>query len=558
MASLAGGTAPLAPLPFADLGGLIRGAGSTHGARTAFTQVMPNGMNARLTFAGTLEHARAFAAFLQKHGVAPGDRVAIQLPNSLAYPVAAFGTLLAGAVLVNVNPLYTADELRYQLEDSGARVLVVVDVFAAALPHALAGTAVERVVLTRITDFFHPVVGGVIRGVQRWWNRSLPEVKVPHVRFAHALAEGRAASLREVERGRDDLAALQYTGGTTGVSKGAMLTHGNLLANCAQMLAMAGSQLQEGKERILTALPLYHIFAFTVNLLGFWSTGNENVLIPSPRPPSNLRRAIENHGITWVAGVNTLFNALCNEFWFAESPPRTLRMSVAGGTALQGAVAERWRRLTGTDVVEGYGLTEASPVVTFNPFGAGREGSIGMPVPGTEVQLLDDAGRPVPEGQPGELCVRGPQVMRGYWNRADETAKVVVDGWLRTGDVAVRDPDGYLRIVDRKKDLILVSGFNVYPNEVEDVIARHPGVLEVAVIGVPDGAAGEAVKAYVVRRDPELTEELLRAHVREHLTGYKVPKAWEFRTELPKSPIGKILRKTLRAELAATAGGKAA
>jgi long-chain acyl-CoA synthetase len=347
--------------------------------------------------------------------------------------------------------------------------------------------------------------------------------------------------------GHETLAALQYTGGTTGVSKGGMLSHGNLLANTAQMLEMAGPGLKPGVETVLTALPLYHIFAFTVNFLGFYQSGGRDILIPSPRPPSNLKKAWEKYPVTWFTGVNTLFNALLNEPWFVQNPPKHLRYSGAGGMALHGSVARRWQEVTGTPVVEGYGLTETSPVVTFNPMGGQvKEGSIGIPLPSTEVRCVDESGVPVAQGEAGELVTSGPQVMMGYWQRPEETERVIRDGWLHTGDVAVMDEEGYFRIVDRKKDMVLVSGFNVYPNEVEECIAHHPGVQEVGVIGVPDDRTGEAVKAFVVKKDPGLTEEALVAHCRESLAPYKVPKQIEFRTELPKTPVGKILRKDLR------------
>ena len=356
----------------------------------------------------------------------------------------------------------------------------------------------------------------------------------------------------------DSLAALQYTGGTTGVSKGAMLSHGNLLGNVAQMLSMNAALLKEGEESILTALPLYHIFAYTVNLLLFYQIGGHNVLIPSPRPPRNLQKAFEKYPVTWFSGVNTLFNALANEEWFQQAPPKSLKLSVAGGMALHGAVAKRWKEVVGTPVIEGYGLTEASPVVSFNPVDRVKEGTIGIPFPSTDVKLVDEDRKPVAPGQPGELACKGPQVMLGYWERPDETAKVLEDGWLYTGDIAQMDEEGYFKIVDRKKDMILVSGFNVYPNEVEDCLAHHPGVREAAVIGVPDEHSGEAVKAFVVKKDPSLTAESVVKHCRESLAGYKVPRQVEFRDDLPKSPIGKIIRRELRTTAPGTQGTPAA
>jgi len=413
------------------------------------------------------------------------------------------------------------------------------------------------VVVAEVTQFFGAVPRAVIRSVMKLWNRVLPAVVVPHVGLAQALTEGETAlnakpgALAAYTQGQglEALAALQYTGGTTGVSKGAMLTHGNLLANLEQAYAMGASHIEEGRECVLTALPLYHIFAFQFNLLCFYAAGARNVLVPSPRPVQNLQRAFDNYPITWVSGVNTLFNALLNEEWFTAFPPEKLKAAVAGGAALQGVVAERWQRVTGTVIAEGYGLTEASPVVCFNPIsGVRKPDSIGIAVAGTEIRLVDDAGQTVAQGQPGELLVRGPQVMQGYWQRPDETAQALRDGWLHTGDVAVIDGDGYYRIVDRKKDMILVSGFNVYPNEVEDVIARMDEVLEVAVIGVPDAQSGEAVRAFIVPQGAGCDEAAVRAHCKKYLTDYKVPKSVKLRTEMPKTPIGKILRKALREE----------
>ena len=516
-------------------------------------------MNGSLTFAEVDALSDAFAGYLRGVlGLQAGDRVAVQLPNCLAYPVVAFGVFKAGCVLVNTNPLYTETEIVHQLQDAGALALVMVDLFADKLPAVLAQTGVRHVVLADITAFFPAVPRMVVRAVQRVWNRALPPVRVPHVRLQAALQQGRATLAQTPaqrywsDTGPDDLAALQYTGGTTGVSKGAMLTHGNLLHNVQQMLAMGATHMAPGQECVLTALPLYHIFAFTANLLGFLAIGARNVLVPSPRPVQNLQRAIENHPITWMTGVNTLYNGLLNEEWFLAYPPRHLKASIAGGTALHQAVAERWREVTQTPIAEGYGLTETSPVVSFNPLsGPLRVGSIGIPAPGTRVRLVDDAGQPVPVGQPGEIQVQGPQVMRGYWQRPEETAQVLRDGWLSTGDVAVMEADGFLRIVDRKKDMVLVSGFNVYPNEVEDVVAQMDAVLDVAVIGVPDAATGEAVRVYVVPNPDhagDLRPEDVVAHCKQQLSAYKVPRQVVVRDELPKSPVGKVLRKDLRAE----------
>jgi len=542
-------------IPFAHLPGLIAKAASTYADTIAFTQCMPNGMNGSLTYKQVDALSDDFAAYLREVvGLEQGERVAVQMPNCLSYPIVAFGVLKAGCVLVNTNPLYTAPEMIHQFSDSGARVLVVIDMFADRVPEVKAATSIDTVVTVRIAEFFPPVIAGVIRGVQRIWNRSLPPIIVEHTGLKAALAAGRgrkndSSPQRYLDGiGPETLAALQYTGGTTGVSKGAMLSHGNLVANTLQMISMCGTFMRPGAEIVLTALPLYHIFAFTVNLLGFFHLGARNILVPSPRPPSNLKRAFENYRITWLTGVNTLFNALMNERWFVDSPPRHLRASAAGGMALHQPVAVRWREMTGTPIVEGYGLTESSPVLTFNPLGGtGKDGTIGIPVPSTDLRCVDEDGTPVAVGEAGEVVARGPQIMLGYWQRPDESAATLKDGWLHTGDIAQMDADGYFTIVDRKKDMILVSGFNVYPNEVEERIAAMPNVLEVGVVGVPDDMGGETVRAYVVAPQTPPTEGEVIAHCREALAAYKAPKSVRFVDELPKSPIGKILRRELRA-----------
>lgn len=539
----------------------LRWAKESH-AKAAFTCVVPNGMNGSLGFQQLHEMSDAFAAYLRETlKLAQGDRVAVQLPNGLAYPVVAFGVLKAGCVLVNTNPLYTVHEMVHQFNDSGAKALVLVDMFADKLPAVLAQTQIQHVVLAGVPEFFPAIPKTIIRGVQKVWSRVLPPVTVAHTRLPAALAQGRATLGQSgtqaywAHLGQDDLALLQYTGGTTGVSKGAMLSHGNLLYNVEQMLAMGSSHMRPGEECVLTALPLYHIFSFTANLLGFLAIGAHNILIPNPRPVQNLQRAVENYPITWMTGVNTLYNGLLNEEWFVAYPPKHLKASIAGGAALHTAVAQRWRDVTQTPIAEGYGLTEASPVVSFNPLqGTPRLGSIGIPTPGTDIRLVTDQGTDAVPGEPGEIWVHGPQVMQGYWNRADESAQVLREGWLATGDVAVIDADGYLKIVDRKKDLIIVSGFNVYPNEVEDVIAEMDAVLESAVIGVPDEKTGEAVRAYVVlnpEHDGPLLPAAVVAHCRQSLAAYKVPKTVIVRAELPKSAIGKVLRKNLKAEVKA-------
>ena len=545
----------LAKVPFAQLPELLRAAVDQFAKTTAFTQVMPNGMNGSLTYAQIDAHSDNFAAYLREVvGLSQGDRVAVQMPNCLAYPIVAFGVFKAGLVLVNTNPLYTAPEMIHQFSDSGAVTLIVSDMFADRLPEVLPKTKIKTVVTVKISEFFPPVVRGIIRIVQRYWSRTLPKINVPHTWFQAALSQGKKARSDQAAASylkgvtADSVAALQYTGGTTGVSKGAMLSHGNLVTNTLQMISHSGTGMRVGKEVVLTALPMYHIFAFTINLIAFFHIGARNIIVPSPRPPGNLQRPFDNYKITWLTGVNTLYNALLNERWFQDAPPKHLRASAAGGMALQATVAERWRKLTGTPIVEGYGLTESSPVITFNPLtGLAKDGTIGIPVPSTEVKCVDEKGKEVKVGEPGEIIARGPQIMLGYWQRPEETAAAIRDGWLHTGDIAQMDADGYFTIVDRKKDMILVSGFNVYPNEVEEQIAAVPGVLEVGVIGVPDDKSGERVQAYVVAAAPAPTAEQIVAYCRQNLAAYKIPQGIVFVDELPKSPIGKILRRELRA-----------
>ena len=541
----------------ASIAAMAHAASARFADQTAFTTVMPNGMYGSLSYREVQDKSDHFARFLrQVLGLAAGDRVAIQMPNCLGYPVALLGVLKAGCVAVNTNPLYTASEMAHQFKDSGAKVVVVVDMFADKLEQALPSTDVKHVVMTRVPEFFPPGVGGIVHAVMKYWNQQVPRHGLKATTLPDALAQGAAAGgdVGSFWNGltHDSLALLQYTGGTTGVAKGAMLTHGNLLWNLLQMRAMCASHIDDGKEVVLTALPLYHIFAFTVNFLCMFEAGARNILVPSPRPIQNLQRAIENYRITWITGVNTLYNALLGEEWFTAYPPKHLKAAGGGGAAMHHAVVERFEQVTGAPLVEGYGLTESSPVVCFQPLNARRQkDTIGIPAPMTDVCLVDDQGQPVAIGQSGELIVRGPQVMQGYWQRPEATAEVLRDGWLFTGDVAVMDADGTFRIVDRKKDMILVSGFNVYPNEIEDALARHDGVLEAAVIGVPDAKTGEAVRAYVVKRDEALTADTLLAHCRTLLTGYKIPARIEFRDELPKTPVGKILRRDLRAEVLA-------
>ncbi|MEL7212581.1 MAG: AMP-binding protein [Pseudomonadota bacterium] len=542
--------------PYRTVGDLVSATAHLYDKAPAFTACLPNGMNGTLSFAQVDEMSDALAVYLRETaGLAKGDRVALQVPNGLSFPVAAFAVMKAGCILVNVNPLYTAEEMASQFADAEPNALIIVDMFADKLPGAIKGHPIPNIIVTQVAEFLPAAPRGIVRLVQKYWDKTLHPIDLPHIRLPEAIASGRATRTEKsitVETYRsevspDDVACLQYTGGTTGVSKGAMLSHANLITNMEQVMELI-SGVEKGKEVALTALPMYHIFAFTVNLLGFYWLGARNILIPNPRPLSNLKRAFENYNITWMSGVNTLFNGLSNEIWFLDTPPKDLKFASAGGMALQSSVAKRWEEVTGKPVLEGYGLTESSPVLTFNPLGKTRAGSIGIPLPSTYLACVDEDGTPVPQGETGELAASGPQIMKGYWNRPDETAKTMRGGWLLTGDIGVMDPDGYFRIVDRKKDMILVSGFNVYPNEIEDCLTRHPGVSEAAVIGVPDAAAGEKIKAFVVLHDDGLSREDIRAFCKEHLTNYKVPKIVEIREDLPKSNVGKILRKDLRAE----------
>ncbi|MEB3197764.1 MAG: AMP-binding protein [Candidatus Sericytochromatia bacterium] len=506
-------------------------------------------MGKTLTFGEVDRLARQFAAFLRGElGLQPGDRIALQMPNTLQYPVALYGALRAGLVVVNTNPLYTVREMAHQFNDSGAKALVVMANFCQNVQEVLPETGLQHVIVTEMGDLLGFPKGPIVNFVVRHVKKLVPAYTLPRaISFKEALSRGAGRPLPESRLGREDIAFLQYTGGTTGVSKGAVLTHGNILANVAQIAAWMSPRLDPGREVVVTPLPLYHIFSLTVNCLAFSTFGGHNILIPNPRDMAGFLAEMKRYPFTVMTGVNTLFNGIMNHADFDAATFRHLKFAVGGAMAVQRSVAERWKSMTGCPIVEGYGLTESSPVVTCNPVGGGEQiGTIGQPVPNTEIKLVDDDGNEVAEGESGELCVRGPQVMQGYHNRPDETAKVIRDGWLHTGDVAVMQPDGFFRIVDRKKDMILVSGFNVYPNEVEDVIASHPKVLEVAVIGVPHEASGEAVKAFVVKRDGSLTAEDVIAHCRDGLTGYKVPRTVEFRDSLPKTNVGKILRRELR------------
>jgi len=506
-------------------------------------------MGARLTYGELDEASRCFAAWLQSIGVKKGDRIALMMPNLLQYPICLFGAWRAGAVVVNTNPLYTPSELEHQLGDSGAEVIIIAENFAHTLEKALPRTPIKHIVLTGVGDMLGTVKGAITNFAVRRLKKLIPAYSLPGARrFKDVLASGRHCGYHRVALGHDDLACLQYTGGTTGVAKGAMLSHGNLVANVCQAHAWVRPHVTEGDECIVTALPLYHIFALTANCLTFIKLGASNLLIVNPRDIPALVKSMANVKFTAITGVNTLFNALLNDPGFQKLDFSRMKLSLGGGMAVQEAVAERWLKLTGTPLTQAYGLTETSPAVTINPLGR-RDftGSIGLPVPSTEISIRNGDEQELGVGEVGEICVRGPQVSRGYWNRPDETEKAFdKDGYLRTGDIGLVDEEGYIYIKDRKKDMILVSGFNVYPNEVESVAAEHPDIVEAAAIGVPDEHSGESVKLYVISRNPALTQQQVIDHCRNKLTRYKCPRVVEFRDDLPRSNVGKILRRELR------------
>jgi len=510
-------------------------------------------MGKELTYAQTDSLSQALAAYLQGLGLVKGDRVAIMMPNVPQYPVAVAAILRAGFVVVNVNPLYTARELEHQLKDSGAKAIIIIENFARTLQECIAHTPVKHVVLAAMGDLLGLLKGSVVNYVVRNVKKMVPVFDLPGaVRFNDAIARGTRGTLKTPALGHDDMAVLQYTGGTTGVSKGAVLLHRNIIANLLQSEAWNDPVMQKVPEgdqpTSVCALPLYHIFAFTVNMMLGLRVGGKTILIPNPRDLPAVLKELSKHRFHSFPAVNTLFNGLANHPDFATVDWSHLKVSVGGGMAVQGAVAQRWLEKTGCPICEGYGLSETSPSASCNPTtSTAYTGTIGVPLPGTRMKCLDDDGREVPLGQPGEIAIHGPQVMAGYWQRPDETAKVMTaDGWFKTGDIGVMDERGFFKIVDRKKDMVLVSGFNVYPNEVEDVVAQLPGVLECAVVGVPDEKSGEAVKLVIVKKDPALTESQVRDYCKAHLTGYKQPKVVEFRAELPKTPVGKILRRELR------------
>ncbi len=505
-------------------------------------------MGADISFRQFERLSSDFAAFLQNEaGIQKGDRFAIMLPNIIQFPIALFAASKLGAVCVNTNPLYTPREMKHQFADSGAKSIIIMDMFLDKLEEIIGETSLESVIVTSIGDQLPTWKGAIVDTILKF-KGQIPKSKLRCVSFKEALRKGATKAFVKPQIRLDDLAILQYTGGTTGVSKGAMLSHRNVISNVKQIQEWARPYVDSGSETILTALPLYHIFALSVNFLSFLTMGGRMILVPKPVPIINTVKIFKKYRITVMTGINTLFNALNNSEEFKKLAPRTIKIALAGGMALQSSVAKAFQSITGSSVLEGFGLTEASPVTHCNPMGNKLiAGSIGLPLPSTDARVVDEEGRNVGPGEVGELIVKGPQVMLGYWQREDETAIAIRDGWLYTGDMVRMDEKGYFYVVDRKKDMILVSGFNVYPNEIEEVLASHPKVLEAAVVGVPDENSGEAVKAHVVKKDPSLTEEELRKHCEKNLTGYKRPRHYSFEKELPKSNVGKILRRKLRA-----------
>ncbi|MBS0581240.1 MAG: AMP-binding protein [Proteobacteria bacterium] len=540
-----GTPAEIDPSRLRSLKELIEGSCSKYAHRVAFIQ-----MGTMLTYRELEEHSRAFAAWLQQAGLKKGDRLAIMLPNTLQYPIALFGALRAGLVVVNTNPLYTAPELEHQLTDSGAVAILVIENFAHVLESALPRTQVKHVLVTSVGAYLSFPKSLVVDFVVRRVRKQVPRWNIPGaIDFSSAVKEGRKSAMQAVEVSPDDLAFLQYTGGTTGVAKGAMLSHGNVCANVLQSEAFLGAA-GGTPGTLLTAIPLYHIFALSGNCMVYARLGWTNLLIVNPRDMPSLISEMRKHPCNYISGVNTLFNGMLHAPGFSDLDFSELRVTLGGGMAVQATVAEKWKQVTGCVLTQAWGLTETSPAACINPMGLDFNGSIGVPIPSTEVSIRDDAGAELGMGEIGEICVRGPQVMQGYWHRPDETAKVMLpQGWLRTGDVGRVDAKGFVYIEDRKKDMILVSGFNVYPNEVEAVAVTHPGIIEAAAVAQADERSGEVVALFVVRKDPSLTEQEVIDHCRKSLAGYKVPKHVYFKAELPKSNVGKILRKSLRDQL---------
>ncbi len=508
-------------------------------------------MDHQLSFKELDQQSRNFAAYLQAQGLKKGDAVAMMMPNLLQYPIALFGTLRAGMTVVNVNPLYTPRELKHQLSDANCKAIVILENFASTLEKVVAEVPVKHVILTAIGDMLPAPKRWIVNLVVKYVKKMVPSYQLSNtIHFRDVLSQGAKATYTRPTMTGDDLAFLQYTGGTTGLAKGAMLSHRNMVANLEQVSAVFAPLVHDGEETIITALPLYHIFALTVNCLTFIKHGGKNILITNPRDMVGFVKELQKHPFSMISGVNTLFNGLLHAEGFKDLDFTNLKIAMGGGMAVQRSVAEHWERVTKSRLLEGYGLTECSPVVTTNPTDIQSfTGMIGIPLPSTDVRIVDiENGAVLPIGETGEIQVRGPQVMVGYYNRPEETAKVMQDDWFMTGDIGFMDEQGFVKIVDRKKDMILVSGFNVYPNEIEDVVVSHPKVLEVAAVGVPHDSSGEAVKVFVVRKDQSLTEKELIDYARENLTGYKVPKFVEFRDDLPKTNVGKILRRELRDE----------
>jgi long-chain acyl-CoA synthetase len=505
-------------------------------------------MGKTLSYEEVDKMSRQLGAYLQSRGLKPGDRIAIMMPNSLQYPIALFACLRAGLIVVNTNPLYTPREMLHQFKDSGVKGIIIVENFASHLQEILPETQIETIIVTSIGEMLGAIKGPLVNFVVRSIKRMVPKYELPNtINFKEAIAQGKRFTINSFEDHAHRVISHQYTGGTTGVAKGAMLTNRNILANMLQIKACMDTRLKEGEEITLCPLPMYHIFAFVVNCLAMMSYGALNVLVVNARDLKSVIREFKNHKLTVITGVNSLFNALLHEKEFATLDFSSLKVAVGGAMAVQRSVNDKWREVTGNNLVEGYGMTEASPVISVNPLdGTARIGTIGMPVPSTDVRIVDDHGAPQPIGQPGEIQVQGPQVMLGYYNKPEETSNTIHNGWLCTGDIGVMDEDGYFRIVDRKKDMIIVSGFKVFPNEVEEVVAAHPKVKECAVIGIPSEKSGECVKLFVVKKENSLTKDELMDYCRENLTSYKVPKEIEFREMLPKTNVGKILRRELR------------
>jgi long-chain acyl-CoA synthetase len=543
----AGISAEINPDQFANIQAVLKQSCQRFADKPAFSN-----LGKTLTYAELYELSGAFAAYLQQHtDLQPGDRIAVQLPNILQYPIVVFGAMRAGLVVVNTNPLYTARELEHQFNDSGAKALVTLANMAHLVEQVLPKTGIKTVIVTEVGDMLPTLKRLLVNSVVKYVKKMVPAYNLPQsIKFTRALAQGRGKIVRESSPANTDVAVLQYTGGTTGVAKGAMLTHRNLIANMLQAKGLMGANLNEGCEIVIAPLPLYHIYAFTFHCMAMLMTGNHNVLISNPRDLPGMMKDLAKFKFTGFVGLNTLFVALCNNEEFRALDFSELKLTLSGGMALQLAAAERWKDVTGCPICEGYGMTETSPIVSVNPFQNIQIGTIGIPVPSTLCKVIDDEGNELPLGGRGELCVKGPQVMKGYWQRQEATDEMIdADGWLKTGDIAVIQEDGYMRIVDRKKDMILVSGFNVYPNELEDVLATLPGVMLCAAIGIPDERSGEAIKLFVVVKPGEtLTKEQVMEHMRANVTGYKVPRAVEFRDSLPTTNVGKILRRELRDE----------